>query len=295
MIRQSQTGILFLLLTTFCLHASAQKVVELSSLPNPETIVWTTPEREYFSKDWQTEVVTNVSKPTLTVYLPDPAIATGTALIIAPGGGYMALSINSEGNMVADWCVKHGIAAFVLKYRVAPTGEDGVAEFSQASGGGESFMQRVGPVIPLAIADGKAAIEYVRSHAAELGVKPDQIGIMGFSAGGTVVQGAVFDPTPASRPDFAVPIYPALQITDSTAVPENAMPLFIICSADDSYGFQRQSADLFRIWNRAGKPAELHLYERGGHGYGAKPQGNPSDQWLESFGIWLASRGWMAK
>ncbi len=284
-----------LLLLGFLCPAFSQKTINLQSIPTPAGIEWKTPERQYHSQIWNTEVVTNVSAPTLTAYLPDPAIANGTALVIVPGGGFMALSINSEGNMVADWCVKNGIAAFVLKYRVAPTGEDGVAEFSQAVGDRDVFMKKVGAVIPLAVADGRAAVEYVRSNAAEYGIKPDRIGIMGFSAGGGVVGGVVYDHTPASRPDFAVPVYSALQRDDTQPVPDDAMPLFVVCSADDMFGFQNQSADIFKKWNAAGKPVELHLYEKGGHGYGAKKQGNPSDKWMDAFGEWLGSHGWLKK
>lgn len=284
---------LILLLLGFISPAFSQKVIELQSIPTPPEIKWDRPERQYFSNVWQTEVVTNVSKPTMTVHLPDPAIANGTALIIAPGGGFMAHSINSEGNMVADWCAKHGITAFVLKYRVAPTGEDGTAEFMDAVGDREAFMKKVGAVIPLAVADGKAAVEYVRSHATEYGIKPDRIGIMGFSAGGGVVGGVVYDHTPASRPDFAVPVYSALQRDDTKPVPEDAMPIFVVCSSDDAFGFQSQSADIFKKWNAAGKSAELHIYEKGGHGFGMRKQNLPSDQWIEAFGAWLKSHGWM--
>jgi beta-glucosidase len=284
---------LFLIALCLWVPAFSQKIIELQSAPTPSGMVWTHPERQYFTPIWQTDVVTNVSKPTMTAYLPDPATANGTALIIAPGGGFMALSINSEGNWVADWAVKHGITAFVLKYRLAPTGEDAVMEFMQGVGDRDAFMKKVGAAIPLAIADGKAAIAYVRNHAAEFGVKPDRIGIIGFSAGGGVVGGAVYDHTPANRPDFAAPIYPALLRDDSTPVPADAMPLFIACTADDVFGFQKQSTQLFDKWNAAGKPVELHLYEKGGHGFGAKKQGLPSDAWLEAFGNWLASNGLM--
>jgi acetyl esterase/lipase len=273
--------------------AFSQKVIELQSSPTPPDLKWERPERQYFSQIWQTEVVSNVSMPTMTVHLPDPTIANGTALIIAPGGGFMALSINSEGNWVADWAVKQGITAFVLKYRVAPTGEDATKEFGEAVNDREAFMKKVGPIIPLSLADGRAAIEYVRSHAAEYGVKPDRIGIIGFSAGGAVVGGAVYDHTPANRPDFAAPIYSALQGDDSRPVPDDAMPLFIACTADDFFGFQKQSVDIFNKWNAAGKPVELHLYEKGGHGFGMRKQGTPSDQWIDAFGAWMKSHGWM--
>jgi beta-glucosidase len=286
--------ILYLLLLLGCLGpAYAQRVIELTSAPTPPGITWNTPEKQYFTPMWQTEVITNVSKPSLTVYLPDPAIANGTALIIAPGGGFHALSINSEGHWVADWCVKNGIAAFVLKYRLVPTGEDGVMEFQQGVANQQKFMESVGPIIPLAIADGKAAIEYVRSHAAEFGVKPNRIGIMGFSAGGTLVGGAVYDHTAANRPDFAAPIYSALQPGDATKVPDDAMPLFIAVTSDDVFGFQKQSTELYNKWNAAGKPVELHIYEKGGHGFGAKKQNLPSDKWLDAFGAWLDSYGWL--
>lgn len=273
----------------------SQKVIDLQSTPNPPDIKWDRPERQYFSNIWQTEVVTNVSKPTMTVHLPDPAIANGTALIIAPGGGFMAHSINSEGNWVADWAVQHGITAFVLKYRVAPTGEDATAEFMQAVGDREGFMKKVGAIIPLAIADGKSAIEYVRSHAAEFMLKPDQIGIIGFSAGGAVVGGAVYDHTAINRPDFAASIYSAPGQGEIPKAPSDAMPLFIACAADDVFGFQKSSTELFNAWNEAKKPVELHIYEKGGHGFGMRKQGMPSDQWIEAFGLWLDSHGWLKK
>ncbi|MBI1227615.1 MAG: carboxylesterase family protein [Bacteroidetes bacterium] len=278
---------------SFICQASAQKIIELQSIPTPPDIKWDRPERQYFSQIWQTDVVTNVSKPTLTAYLPDPSIANGTALIIAPGGGFMAHSINSEGIWVADWAVKHGIAAFVLKYRLAPTGEDATAEFVQAVGDRENFLKRVGPIITLAIADGNAAIEYVRSHAAEFGVKTDRIGIIGFSAGGAVVGGTVYEHTAASRPDFAAPIYSALRQADTSPVPPDAMPLFIAVASDDVFGFQKQSTEMFTKWNTAGKPAELHIYEKGGHGFGMRKQNLPSDEWIEAFGAWLKSHGWL--
>lgn len=293
MLKMKNLHLLAFLLLGFSSPAFSQKVIELNSIPSPSEIKWDRPERQYFSQIWQTEVVTNVSKPTMTVHLPDPNLANGTALIIAPGGGFMAHSINSEGNWVADWATKHGITAFVLKYRLAPSGEDATAEFMQAVGDREGFMKKVGTVIPLAVADGRAAIEYVRSHAAEYGIKSDRIGIMGFSAGGGVVGGVVYDHTPTSRPDFAVPVYSALQGDGTTPVPADAMPLFVVCSADDVFGFQNQSADIFKKWNAAGKPVELHIYEKGGHGFGAKKQGMPSDKWLDAFGEWLKSHGWM--
>src|ERR1700689_4006619 len=115
------------------------------------------PEKQYFSQRWNTEVVTNVTEPTLTLYKPDPARANGTSIVICPGGGFMALSINSEGIEVAKWLAARGVTAFVLKYRLAHTGEDGTSEFAAAFQDQKKFYDTVGKVIPLSIADGRAA------------------------------------------------------------------------------------------------------------------------------------------
>ncbi len=271
----------------------AQKEIPLRSTPAPAGVEWSTPERQYFSPIFQTEVVTNTSRPSLTVYSPNPAVANGTAVIVAPGGGFHAHSINSEGVDVAKWLVERGVTAFVLKYRLVPTGEDGVAEFAQKVADREKMERDAAPIIELAKADGLAAIEYVRTHAEEFGVKPNRIGIIGFSAGGAVAGSAAFDYTAASRPDFVAPIYPAMQVVNTATVPANAPPLFIAVARDDVFGFQKLSTALFDQWNAAGKSAELHVYDEGGHGFGMRKQNLPSDHWIERFGEWLDARGWL--
>lgn len=271
----------------------AQKEIPLTSAPAPAGVVWNTPERQYFSPIFQTEVVTNTARPTLAAYLPDPARANGTAVIVAPGGGFHAHSINSEGIDVAKWLAERGVAAFVLKYRLVPTGQDGVLEFIQKVADREKMERDAAPIIALAKADGLAAIEYVRSHAAEFGVKPNRIGIMGFSAGGTVAGSAAFEYTAASRPNFAAPIYPAMQVVNTAKVPADAPPIFIAVARDDVFGFQKHCTALFDQWNAAGKSAELHVYDEGGHGFGMRKQNLPSDHWIERFGEWLDARGWL--
>src|SRR5580693_3865256 len=148
------------------------------------------PEKAYFSKLWNTDVVSNVTKPSLTVFKPSAETKNGTAAIICPGGGFMALSITSEGTDVAKYLTERGVTTFVLKYRLAHTGEDATQEFADAFADREKLHQTIGKVIPLSIADGAAAIAYVKQHAAEFGVSPDRVGIIGFSAGGTVAVGA---------------------------------------------------------------------------------------------------------
>src|SRR5438309_1539451 len=133
---------------------SGQEVIRLYSGAAPGSEDWNYPEKQYFSKVWNTEVVTNVTQPTLTVYKPDPARASGTSVIICPGGGFMALSIASEGTEVAKWLTAKGVTAFVLKYRLAHTGEDATKEFMDAFQDQKKFNETIGKVIPISIADG---------------------------------------------------------------------------------------------------------------------------------------------
>lgn len=286
--------ILLWLVLGYSLTAFSQKVIELESAPTD--IVWEKWESQYFSKSGKKEIVANVSKPTMTVYLPDSSVANGTALIIAPGGGFHLLTIDNEGIDVAKWCVENGIAAFVLRYRLVPTREDADKEFIEKLHDREQMDKDMAPIIALAKADGLAAIEYVRKNAGTYQVKPDQIGIIGFSAGGTVAAAAAFEYTAAdNRPDFVVPVYPALHVVNMGKMPDGPMPMFIAVTADDVFGFHLQSADLFKQWNAAGQAAELHIYEKGGHGFGMLKQNLPSDKWIEAFGSWLASNGWLIK
>ena len=273
-------------------NLSSQKVIELTSVTTD--IVWDKTESQYFSPQVNDDIVVNVSQPTLTAFLPEASIATGTALIIAPGGGFHFLSIENEGNDVAKWCVENGIAAFVLRYRVIPTAEDAVKEFFTKVQNRDRMDTVFAPLIALSKADGLAAIEYVRKNAKAYNVKPDQIGIMGFSAGGTVATAAAFEYTSQeNRPSFSVPVYPALHVVNMERLPEKPMPMFIAVTSDDIFGFQTQAADLYKQWNSANQPIELHIYEKGQHGFGMKKQDLPSDKWIDAFRGWLSFHGWL--
>ncbi len=215
--------LLSILLFSFC-FASAQQVIELNSLPNPPDINWENSEGESLFPNSTDRILANVSKPTLTAYLPDAANANGTALIIAPGGGFHFLSIDNEGESVAKWCVEQGIAAFVLRYRLVPTFGNPMQEFMAKLEASQEDMDReMAPIIALANADGLAAIEHVRSHADDYGINPSQVGIVGFSAGGTVAAAAAFEYTSrANRPDFTAPIYAALHVVNTQNLPGGA-------------------------------------------------------------------------
>jgi acetyl esterase/lipase len=286
----------FALLFTLCFVLSAvvqaQKVIRLYPGAAPGSENWKQPEKEYFSKIWNTQVVTNVVNPTLTAYLPDAATANGTAVIIAPGGGFHALSINSEGVDVAKWLNTKGVAAFVLRYRLVQTGADGVMEvMAKMSGSRLNVDANNVDVVPLAVADAFAAMSYVRQNAKEFGIAPNRIGFMGFSAGGTVAASVAFQYSAATRPDFVAPIYAYMGAVKPADVPKDAPPMFLVVATDDQLGLAPDSINLFSKWIAAKKSAELHSYAKGGHGFGMRKQNLPTDQWIERFGDWLQVQG----
>jgi acetyl esterase/lipase len=235
--------------------------------------------------------VYNVADPTLTVFRPDPARANGTAVVICPGGAFFALSIDSEGNEVGRSLAEKGVAGFVLKYRLVECQTD---DPTREVGTRGPLEQVVAPLVPLALADGLAAIGHVRRNAARYGVNPQRIGIMGFSAGGTVTASVAMNYTPETRPDFAAPIYLAYGLTlKGKGVPADAPPLFVLAATDDQLRLAPQSVQIYQDWVEAGKPAELHLYSKGGHGFGMRKQNLPSDRWIQLFADWLDVQGLM--
>ena len=275
--------------------AQAQKVVRLYPGDPPGSEKIDNKEKQSFSSIWNTEVVTNVSRPSLAVYAPDAAVANGTAVVICPGGAFFALSINSEGIDVAKWLAAKGVTAFVLRYRLVPSGEDGVKEVMTRITDRKKMEEATAAVIPLSVADGRAAVSYVRSHAAEYGISPARIGLMGFSAGGTVTASVAFNYTAESRPDFVAPIYAYMGAVKETSVPTDAPPMFIAAASDDQLGLAPDSVSLFSKWLGAKKPVELHMYSKGGHGFGMRKQNLPSDQWIDRFGEWLQLHGLLTK
>ena len=285
-----KTACVILLALGLSACASAQEVIELSH-ENSSAVIWENKERQYFSEIWNTPVVTNVAVPTMQVFRPPREIANGTAVIVAPGGGFYALSIESEGNAVARWLAEKGITAFVLRYRLVPTGDDGVKEMGEV---GDRFVATVAPLLPLATADGLNAVRYVRQNAARFGIDPGKIGFMGFSAGGTVTMGVTQNYTPASRPDFIVPVYPWTKAFENYEVPDDAPPMLVICASDDGLGLAPESVSLYSAWQEAGVSAALHMYARGDHGFGMRKQNLPSDNWIARFYEWALAEGFAA-
>lgn len=273
----------------------AQEVIPLYPGVPPGSTETNYPEKAYFSHAWNTDVVANVTKPTLTVYKPSGGSGNGNGVVICPGGGFMALSITSEGIDVAKWLTARGMTAFVLKYRVAHTDGDATEEFQKLSQDRKKLVELIGNTVPLSVADGIAAVAYVRKHASEWGLTADRVGIIGFSAGGTLAAAAGLTYTPESRPAFIAPIYAAAARLRDRPVPADAPPLFVAAATDDNLGLAPDSVDLYSRWMAAHKSAELHMYAKGGHGFGMRKQGLPSDHWIDRFTDWLQMQGWLGK
>jgi len=236
-------------------------------------------------------LVRNVTQPTLTAYLPDGAAATGAAVIVCPGGAFHFLAIEHEGTQVAQWLNARGVAAFVLRYRLIETPVDEAVlgqHMQQNLTDRDRFRQLMQVLRPLIIADGLQAVKIVRRRAAEWGVATDRIGIMGFSAGGHLTTGVALNHDADSRPDFAAPIYSSPY--ENISVPADAPPLFIAVAHDDAFAASA-SVPLYSAWNAASRSAELHIYSKGGHGFGMNRQGLPSDHWIDHFGDWLQVQG----
>lgn len=222
-------------------------------------------------------VVFNVVTPTLTAYLPEQSKATGTSVIIAPGGAFVALAIDLEGADLARWLQQRGIAAFVLKYRLVEKRQDGIPQLDMDTAG------RYG------IADDIQAVKVVRQHAAEWGLSLDRIGFLGFSAGAMVTAGALLQQTPTARPNFAALIYGA-PFGVMPRIPSNLPPVFLAWAQDDPVALDpvRRFYDALRA---AGCKPEVHIFSAGGHGFGMRTQGTSSDHWIDAFYSWLDAQG----
>jgi acetyl esterase/lipase len=233
-------------------------------------------------------ILRNVTAPTLTPVLPDPAKANGAAVIVAPGGAFMMLSIDSEGYDVAHWLADHGVAAFVLTYRLKPTARDPGAFFAQLAtlmSGGDPARDLATPVE--ALADARAAIGMVRQGAGTWHIDPARIGFLGFSAGAMTAIDVGLTPDASSRPDFIAPIYGPMS---ARPIPRDAPPMFAAMALDDPL-FGHGDLGLIGAYQAAGRPIEVHLFETGGHGFGMRHQGKTSDLWIDEFHAWMKDRG----
>ena len=236
----------------------------------------------------------NVTEATLTPFIADPAIATGAAVIVTPGGGFRTLSMENEGWDVAKALNARGVSAFVLKYRLNQTAAT-LEEFAAPPpprpanagppAGRPPLADRMAGMGPM-IEDAEAAFALIRANSDEWGVDPDKIGMLGFSAGAALTMGtaAVSD---SANPAFLGDIYGPLE---SMGVPEAKTPLFVALAADDPL-FTSVDFGIVKAWKEAGAPVEFHYYEQGGHGFGMYPKETTSTGWFNAFAEWLRMHG----
>jgi acetyl esterase/lipase len=229
----------------------------------------------------------NIVRPVMLFYPAEKANAVGTAMIVAPGGGFRTLMMSYEGVDVARRLNQMGVDAFVLKYRTTYVDSSAPAAGRGPATTGPQAGQNVRE---MAGADGQQAVRLLRQHAADYGVRPNRIGIIGYSAGGAVVLSTVYGPADG-RPDFAAPIYAAG--ANSNPPPAGGPPLFIAVAADDQTVGYQGSLDLFAAWRKAGLPAELHVFQTGQHGFGKK--GGGADHYLDRVEEWLKLNGWLTR
>lgn len=235
--------------------------------------------------------VSNIHQPSLTVYLPAKDHATGCAVVVAPGGGHSRLAIQHEGYAVAQWLADHGVAAFVLKYRLAK-------DDATPAGAAQPYT-----IDRDELADAQRALRLVRSRATEWGVIPTRVGIIGFSAGGEVAllaatRGASGQPDATdtldrlgSRPDFFGLIYPGGLPRTDIELSKDVPPAFLVCGAEDRATISELLPEFYLKCKKAGIPAELHIYAGASHGFGLRATNKaPAGAWIERFGEWLADR-----
>jgi len=284
------------ILPLLAVAAQAAEPVTLKLWPTgaPEPAGFTSEAEKEIPKKNDADVkrVTNVTEPTITVYKPEKP--NGTAVIVCPGGGYSILAIEHEGTQVCDYLNTLGITGIVLKYRVPAR--------DKANPSKEPLQ------------DAQRAVGLVRHHAAEWGIKPDRIGILGFSAGGhltvmttlhpnerTYTQDPALDVADAT-PNFSIPVYPAYLVTKEdtftlkpdVVVTDKAPPICLIHAGDDKGQTSSSgSALLYLEYKKLNLPAELHIYAKGGHGFGMRKSGLPTADWLVRTGEWIKSMGWI--
>lgn len=267
------------------------------SLPNPKP--------EAVRSDWPK--VTNVSRPTMTVYSPEGQ-NSGAAVIVFPGGGYQFLAMDLEGTEICAWLTSRGITCVLLKYRVpdsGPTWKDG---------------HRFYPKVQTALQDAQRTMGLVRQHAREYHVDPHKIGVIGFSAGGHLVAALsthflhrIYRPVDQAdevscRPDFAIAIYPGhlwahededratrnetdLSLRPDIHVGAETPPTFLLQAEDDHVDGVEQSLAYYVALQKAGVPTEMHLYAHGGHAFGLRPTKLPISHWPSLVEQWLHTIG----
>jgi acetyl esterase/lipase len=285
----------------------AEEVIRLWPDGPPRTIPDVGPESTFPSPaagGADTTMLRNVSDPSLTVFRPGAAKANGIGVLVAPGGGWRILAWEHEGVDLANWLAERGYTAFLLKYRVMGTPVDPEAFLETRKAPPAFRPDQPAAEVPRTLAkltrdskstayareiaadDGRRALALVRERAAEWGVKTDKIGMIGFSAGAFLA----VDVAMAVGADlaFVAPIYGGE--TSGKPVAADAPPLFTTIAQDDRMLFKVVEG-LYADWSNADRPAELHIFAKGGHGFGMARRGLPVDRWIDLLADWLVDQG----
>ncbi len=249
--------------------AQVREIILRSDLPAGEE--WYTPESTNpHVKSTDEKWVRKVKRPVMEVYPAEHP--NGTAVIVAPGGGFSILAIEHEGRDVAKWLNQRGVTAFVLRYRCG-------LETGETPAMNRQLSQKA------AIEDGLLAVKTVRERAAEWKLDTRKIGIMGFSAGGYLTIGVATQYTAESRPDFAMPIYAVAP--EGYQPPVDAPPLFVAVAFDDMDRMVTTATGLVDKWKKVKVPVELHIFPDGGHGFGMNKKGKSCDAWTDLLARWM--------
>ena len=244
-----------------------------------------------------TRMITDVTKPTLTIYRPQKEKDTGTAMLICPGGGYWNLYWQLEGEEVATWLNSIGVTGIILKYRVPRRPDEPKGEPARRP-----------------LADAQRAVSLVRSRAGEWGIHPERIGIVGFSAGGhlamataTGFEKRAYEPVVdvdkiSCRPDFAIPVYSGYlkdrdkdELAPGLRIPSETPPVFLAHGGADIISPPENSVLMYLALKRAGVPAELHIYANTTHDFGVRTNAHPYSKWTESCAAWLRDQGFLQR
>ena len=270
---------------------------ELNAIPLNTGDVDNQPEKESWFRQWGDPMARNISQATLTPFLADPKKANGTSVIVAPGGGFMWLSMGNEGWEVAEALAARGINAFVLKYRLQPTAGTLEAFETQMN---QRFADAAKPVddkktppkrprwdLSNQLEDVEAAYALINSRAKEWNVDMKKIGMMGFSAGAGLTMATTLQSKKVDLA-FIAPIYGGM---DAVEVPKDAPPMFAAIAVDD-FLFHGEFG-LIKSWYDAKIPVEFHLYQNGGHGFGLGNPDRTSNKWFDAFMHWLDVNGFL--
>lgn len=242
-----------------------------------------------------TRMLTNVSRPSITIYRPAKERDTGTAVLICPGGGYWNLYWELEGEEVAAWLNSLGVTGIILKYRVPRRPDEPRGEPAKRP-----------------LQDAQRAVSLVRSKAREWGIAPERIGMIGFSAGGHLAIATAtsfgkrsYEPIDdidkiSCRPDFAILAYSGYlkakdkdELAPGLGVPKNTPPIFLVHGGEDIISSPEHSVHMYLALKRAGVPAELHVYASAAHDFGVRPGDHPCTKWTQVCTDWLRGQGFV--